>query len=167
MNNPIFDVDTIADMYGYYEYEKGYYNSENRKRKMVATDWVDWGEISDEQKRQIGYKRAALHNKGLSRKMTYEENLIYLNELVKFCNRKCIKLLFVVTPTTKYYRDYLDKEYKNKFYETLNNIETTIHLLDLFDSDMFNTEDFIDADHLSDQGADKLTVIINETLTDI
>ncbi|CDB69169.1 putative uncharacterized protein [Eubacterium sp. CAG:252] len=136
LDNHIFDVENIADMFWYYEYEKCYYNKENRK-KITGYPFA-WNKISDIQKRLIGYERVTIHNKNLNRKLTYKENLMYLNELINFCNRKGIKLLFVVMSATQYYRDYLNNEFINKFYETLNEIEFPIHVLDLFDSGIFN-----------------------------
>ena len=85
-------------------------------------------------------------------------------ELAALCKSNNINLMFVVTPATESYRKYLEPEFKKVFYDTLNIINSEIHLLDLFDNDIFVTEDFIDTDHLSDSGADKMTMLINEAL---
>lgn len=172
LNNPIFDLDTIANIYSCNEYAKGYYNSTNRKRNEVAVRmWenenLDWNQITEDEKKYSGYERAKLHNKSIKRKMTYKENMIYFNELVNLCSSKKINLLFVITPVTRYYREYLNKQYKDIFYNTLNMADGNIHLLDLYEDDYFNEDDFIDTDHLSDSGAEKLTEIINETLRNI
>lgn len=172
LENPIFDVNLIADIYSQDEYKKGYYNSTNRLRNLHASRcWedkkMDWSELSEDDKKYAGHERAEVHNKSIKRAMTYRENLKYFNALTDLCKRKKINLLFVITSVTIYYRKYLDRQYKDIFYDTLNMIEGDIHLLDLYEDCSFSDEDFIDTDHLSDSGAEKLTEIISETLTGI
>lgn len=172
LKNPIFDVNKIAEMYAYSECIKGYYNNGGRLRKLQAVrGWIhqelEWIDLSEEEKQFAAYKRASAHNKNLKREISYKENLIYLNELANFCNKRNINLLIVVCPGTKQYRMFLSDKFKEIFYDTLKSIDMELHLLDLFDNDVFCDEDFIDTDHLSDFGAAKLTKLINAVLIDI
>lgn len=68
-----------------------------------------------------------------------------------------------ILPMSESYAKELHKDYKNIFYNVLNNANGVIHLIDTncFQKDFFNdSDDFIDSDHLSDSGAKKLTELI-------
>lgn len=171
LENPIFNVNSIAEIYGYSLYISGYFNKNKFRNDYALKTWndkqMDWKELTESERYLGGERRAKAHNRNIKRKMSYKENMIYFNQLIDLCRDKEINILWVVTPVTKYYREYLDKRYKNVFYDTLNRVDGTIHLLDLFEDDNFGVEDFIDADHLSDTGAKKLTKLISETLINI
>ena len=81
--------------------------------------------------------------------------------------KRNIRLLIVVPPVTSFYRDRLNAEIQNKFYEILDKIESEIHLLDLTNADVFEDKDFIDTDHLNDIGAQKMTTLVLEVLEEI
>lgn len=71
-------------------------------------------------------------------------------------------------PASKQYLKYLTPEYKNIFYSVLEEIDGTVHLLDLMDDSSFdNNLDFNDTDHLNDAGAIKLSRTISSILNEI
>lgn len=127
----------------------------------------DWLQLSEEERKEAGKKRAELHNKGIRRIQSFTENTYLFNEFVSFCTNNKINLLIVVAPATKYYLQTLNPEYKDIFYNVLNNADGIIHLLDLSDESSYLTEDFIDADHLSDFGAAKMTQSILSMLKEL
>ena len=60
------------------------------------------------------------------------------------------------------------KEYKEIFYSVLDNVDGTVHLLDVVDDSSFdNSLDFNDTDHLSDSGAIKLSEMVSRILKEI
>jgi len=74
-------------------------------------------------------------------------------------------LCFVVTPASKYYRDMINPEFKEIFYNILNDMPMKVKVLDLYDNDkLFTNFDFNDMDHLGDQGAKKLSEAINKII---
>lgn len=162
LQSEIFDVDYLLKIYSMGESS---YFSENRDRKTYAAKlWSDkskgWQDLCEEEKVSVGRKRAELHNKCEKRIATLNENKLLFSELMSYCNKKNINLFFVVTPATKYYRTYLSDRFKDTFYEVLNESDGEIYLLDLFENESFNDTDFVDTDHLSDSGANKLTHMI-------
>lgn len=78
-----------------------------------------------------------------------------------------INVLFVITPVTSYYLDYLDPDFKSEFYRVLNEVNGIVHLLDLSDNKEFVDADFNDTDHLNDRGAKKLTLNIVQALAEM
>lgn len=169
----IFDIQHVLDIYSLGEYQKHYFHPEKRLKKYFATkEWddktKDWIQLNESEKEEAGKRRTMRPNKFWKRKNTLIENSIYFRELVHFCTEKNINLLMVVTPATKYYRENLNEKHRECFYDVLNKVEEgVIHLLDLFDDDNYKDEDFNDTDHLSDEGARKMTMRIQNTLREI
>ena len=162
----IFDFEKILN-----EYENvmkpSFYFSDIKKRELCAIfTWKEttkkWNELSDKEKIQAGKTRAEMHNKSIKHTTTLEENSLLLNNFLDFCKRNDISLFFVTAPMSECYAKELDKDFKNIFYNVLNNANGVIHLIDTncFQKDFFNDDDFIDTDHLSDSGAKKLTEVI-------
>lgn len=163
-----FDIEKVAELFAFTEYEKHYFN-EQRPRKNAATrfhaaDPRDWSELSATEKEEFGIERANAHNKGIHRELSRIENIQILKSLAKYCSERNINLVVVVTPATHYYRSAFNNEFKRFFYDTLNNIDYPIHVLDLFDDLSFVDNDFNDTDHLREKGATKMTKTILELL---
>ena len=71
------------------------------------------------------------------------------------------------TPISSYCKDASLQQYKEDFYRVLNNIQGTIHLIDLYDDLSFTIDDYNDTDHLNDLGAERLTSILQEVLNQL
>ena len=73
------------------------------------------------------------------------------------------KAYIINFPTTRYYNKFLNKKFKDDYYNIINKLkeERDFKFLDLNDYN-FNDEDFVDMDHVSDIGASKITNILNE-----
>jgi len=90
----------------------------------------------------------------------FEENLKTLSLFSEFCNQRNIKLIFLTTPTYYTYRENLNTEQLNKTIETINdfiNSHSNCYYFNWFEDTDFVAEDFFDADHLSEIGAEKLS----------
>ena len=111
----------------------------------------------------LGERRALIHNKLLNYKHTLNENIEILYEFLKFLRLNNVKPLIVVFPATEYYRDYFEENFKKIFYEVINTMKSkyNFELVDLFDSNDFSLNDFIDFDHLNENGSRKMTSILN------
>lgn len=90
----------------------------------------------------------------------YTKNLIILNSIYDFCNQHNVKLILITTPTYYTYRENLDKVQLNKMVETIDNFvdkhENAI-CLNYFEDTDFIAQDFFDADHLNEIGAEKFS----------
>ncbi|MES5954327.1 hypothetical protein QCI42_12780 [Bacillus fungorum] len=123
-------------------------------------------DLTEQQKVTLGTERAESHNKIIKYEETAKENTRIFEELLQFLKEHDIKPIIVIFPTTKYYREKLDSNYKKIFYNKLSHFskEYKLEIIDLFDSDRFNESDFLDFDHLDDTGAKKVTNVLNDML---
>ena len=89
-----------------------------------------------------------------------EEKMNILNSFSEFCNQRNIKLILVSTPVYHTYRENIDKEQFNTTHEIINSFidnHSNCYYFDWFDDVDFSADDFYDADHLNESGAEKLT----------
>ena len=167
----IFDIEKVFDLYTWGEYTKGFFNQNRQRKDFAAKEWDDksksWSELSSREKIEAGKRRAELHNRSIKREYSFLEHVTILQDFLDFCSKREINVLFVITPVTSYYLDYLDPDFKSEFYRVLNEVNGIVHLLDLSDNKEFVDADFNDTDHLNDRGAKKLTLNIVQALAEM
>ena len=160
----IFDTEKILADYSKQEYKKNYFHIHKPRMDMASKEWSDtsqnWLDLSESEKQAACQKRAFLHNKLIKRQLSFTENKILFNQLSTFCTEKNINLIVTATPVTKYYYKYLCPEYRDSFYQVLNDAPGIVHVIDLSTNPFFDDNDFNDSDHLNDEGATKMTSII-------
>ena len=171
-SNDVIDFDSILESFALEEYRKGFFTDVYPMLYCETKVWSDktkqWCELSEQEKNDAGKIRAELHNKSIKHTMTLKENMLLFQNLVAYCNKKGINLIFVVTPMTKQYLSYLNPKFKDDFYNILDKTDGNVHLLDLASNDAFdNDADFNDTDHLNDLGSAKLSSIISTILKEI
>ncbi|MDR2474834.1 MAG: hypothetical protein LBD45_03150 [Bacteroidales bacterium] len=91
---------------------------------------------------------------------TYTKNLAILNSILNFCNQHNIKLILITSPTYNTYRENLSKIQLNKMFETIYNFvdeHKDVTYLNYFADTDFTEQDFYDADHLNEIGAEKFS----------
>jgi len=90
-----------------------------------------------------------------------------MRNIALFCQNKGIRLILVTTPAWHDYYDKLDQEQLLKMYELTHKLQKEFNLpyLDYLKSPLFGEDDFFDADHLSDVGAEKFTKILNRDIS--
>lgn len=91
------------------------------------------------------------------------DNLLYLDKIISYCKTRNIKLVFITTPTWRTYYEKLDKMQLNKMYDIIHGY-ADIEYHDYLKDNRFVEDDFYDADHLSDVGAKKFTLILKEEI---
>lgn len=97
------------------------------------------------------------------KKDRYNENLGYVKDIITRCQTRGIKVIFVSTPTLPEYYTHLNLE-QVQIMENLGlDLEKygNVRYINLLESPMFDTNDFFNSDHLCDNGAKKLTLLIN------
>ena len=150
---------------------KSFFNQDRPRKNFATKEWDDklksWSELSIDEKREAGKRRAGLHNRGIKRKSSFHENVIIFQDFLNFCSAREINVLLVIAPATSYYLENLNPEFKSEFYKVINDVDGIIHLLDLSDNEEFVDEDFNDTDHLNDCGAKKFTLSIKTALEEI
>jgi len=108
-------------------------------------------------------KAAALKHT-VSNKALFNENVAYLDEVVKYCKAQNILVLLVTTPTYKSY--YLNVNPKQLQATTQTGKQMMLKYdnckyYNLIDSPRFLESDFFDGDHLNRNGAKKLTEFLS------
>ncbi|WP_147568541.1 hypothetical protein [[Clostridium] dakarense] len=166
--NYIFDLSFIDTYFKdlIYRDNNGYFNLNFKREVNNMLGLVKLSDISEQEKWRLGECRADQHNK-LSKytKTTDEYNHIF-NEFIGFLEENNIDPIIVIFPNTKYYSNFLDKNYENEFYNIMKKIKERykVKIIDFSKENIFLEEDFIDFDHMSEAGAIKITKEINNLL---
>ena len=164
----------IGSIRRYYEYVMD--NSVNPPRRVFYAPMCKlfsinanqrlWQNLSDEEKDSFAKWEADMHNPMLSE--TYleslKENIQTLDSFVTFCNDKNVNLHILAMPHTKYYLKYINPQLKFNYNIFLDKIKGDFFSYDFNETDIFTDEDFIDSQHMSEQGAKKLAPFIKELI---
>lgn len=172
MKSSVWNIETIIELFSkeiYCNNGADYFHQNKLRFRAKTCMWGDkektWQMLTREEKSMAGNKRAELHNKLLKHQKTYDENVKILDEFVQDCEEKGIRVFMCVFPMTSYYFEKLNPQYKEIFYDTLNKLQGTVHVVDLNESAKFTDEDFNNMNYLNDRGAEKATGILNMILS--
>jgi hypothetical protein len=97
-----------------------------------------------------------------------EENLKFLDKIVKLCDDEGIQVVLMTLPAHKSYSDNLEKhqlELVISAGEKMINKYGNCRYFNFLNDDNFIEEDFYDADHLNRNGAKKLSILVDSILT--
>ena len=119
-----------------------------------------WQEMTMEQRDKTAHAIALRHNKFGKYKETLMENINILVNYINFLFQNNITPIILYLPFSEEYRKYIMKEYKEITLKILNKMPYHIEYLDLNETDIFETQDFLDADHLNQKGAIKATNLL-------
>lgn len=118
----------------------------------------EWGDISLEERDSYGIERAEQHNKHLKHIDCLEDNKHILADYVHLLRINNIHPILVVTPFSKEYCKYVDKSMIDGFHEMLAYIKEDYEFKDMNDdSNQYDCRDFVDTDHLSKKGSEKVS----------
>lgn len=152
-----------------YKRDNSYFNSNITREMNSMLRGAKLRSISEEEKWYLGEFRANQHNKLSKYTDTKHEYNYIFNDFIDFLVRKNIEPVIVIFPTTKYYNKFLNKDYEEEFYKIIQSIneKNWVKIVDLSKEDIFNEDDFIDFDHMSEVGALKITNYLNKRLKTI
>lgn len=132
----------------------------------IQREWIaaasNWQQLSPQQKAESAFSLTSKHNKHILHPKTLKDNILIMNQYISFLEQNDIQPIVLILPFTKEYMAFIRKEYKEILLHSLEPLPYRIDFLDMNDLDIFDEEDFVDADHLSDCGALKATHIIND-----
>ena len=100
----------------------------------------------------------------------FEENLVLLDKMIKYCHDKDIKIVLLTLPNTKKFYDLLNPKKKDKMTNTLaylDSLNQHVTYYNMIQHESFDYFDFYDADHLNHNGARKASSILNKKLKEI
>ena len=120
-----------------------------------------WSEAPEADRKAIGASRAADHNRLFRHKASLEENKGIFRELVRFLRSRDVTPIVVIPPFTEEYNRSILKAMKDSVPEMLDSVPEEVHYVDFNEApDLFEPADFMDADHLSAAGAEKMSAIL-------
>ena len=98
---------------------------------------------------------------------TFNENILILNAIIQWCEKNNVNVMFLTLPAFETYRHELNHEQLQITINTISEIcskhENCIYE-NLLSDPNFVATDFYDADHLSEIGAKKISILINERI---
>lgn len=169
LDNEIFDIEQIVDFFcnDLFKNFKGKYFSSIINRFHLRMNLAEagkrkWSELDVSSQKKSAYERAQLHNKCMKYSDSYNENKDTLQSFVAFCKENKVKVCVIAFPHTRFYKEYLSRDFKESYMSALDAIQGEIQLIDFNDTDLFTDEDFVDMDHLDKSGSIKISNLINE-----
>lgn len=144
--------------------EYGTYYSEIRPRgTLFDLKGRSWAQVPETERLAMGKARADDHNKIFQHKESLEENKQILSEYVSFLITHDVLPVVVITPFSPEYNRFVLPEMKAGVLELLDSIPQDVHYVDFNQAgDLFAPSDFMDTDHLSAEGAAKVSSILVE-----
>lgn len=141
----------------------------HKKGTILNCDENGWGNDYKKADRilpeTIGKERARAHEDG---SVDFSVNRRRIEHMIQECKKRNIDVLIVSMPQTKAYSENLDQEKLKLIFKTCQQFETSnkenVRYLNLFNSGDFVNEDFYDADHLNEVGAEKCSKLVSAFL---
>lgn len=137
--------------------QMNYYNNIN-KISTYDFNGKSQAEIFDEAKVYVSNHNSSFDlERGLANQKLLDKFLDNMEELNK-------KVILFVPPVTSYYKENILKDMINAYYQLavpVINSHKNIKFIDLFNSDLFNENDFLNFCYLNEAGTNKLCKIIN------
>lgn len=135
----------------------------------LSWDALGWGDNYSLDRRaddwDNGEARAAANTYSDSTVVAFNEGV--LASMMDFCRERGVRLTLVTTPTGPLFRQHQSEQQVATNRRVLSRLlqqHPEVRHYDLEADPRFTSDDFYDADHLSDVGAAKLTKILHETL---
>jgi hypothetical protein len=123
--------------------------------------------LSEEERNIYALERAKTHSKNYPE--TRIENESIMINILDLLTSKGIKPILVVFPTTIYYYSQFNGNIKSRFYSIVSKLRKKykFEVIDMFQSEEFDLQDFLDWDHLNKKGAEKMTKALDKMLNNI
>lgn len=164
----IFDLTEVEKYMSFLNYSKypNYFNELNKRESISILKSTNFNALSEADKRLLGFNRAQQHNKLIKYSHTNTEFESILRDFLEYLNEKNVEAIFVIFPTTSYYSDNINREYKEKLYKNFDKMkkEYNFKIIDFNKSYNFDDSDFIDVDHLGESGCQKLTKMLDKLI---
>ena len=100
----------------------------------------------------------------------FEYNKNYIDKMIKLCEARNVKLIFVTMPAFYTYRDNLNEEQLSISIDYMNSTaknHDNVYYFNFLDNAQFTEDDYYDADHLNGKGAKKFTLMMDSLINEI
>ena len=101
------------------------------------------------------------------RESNYKDNISILNNITNWALERNVEVILITTPGYKIYRENLNEVQLAAIMEIsaqLSEKYSNCRYINLLNESSFGAEDYYDADHLNEKGAEKLSLLINDIL---
>ena len=101
---------------------------------------------------------------------TFDENVAVLNNLLQWCSERNVTLVLFTPPAFESFQKHLNKKQLNATVEIAQKkaqANENCSYLNLLNNTRFKAKDYYDADHLSEIGAKKLSLLIDKQITNL
>ena len=140
-----------------------------KKQSDVSCNNLGWGTNNNSKnaKNLVETGKSAAerhHKKSIS---FFEENLAVVNEIISFAKNKNAKLIFYNSPAYKTYTSQLNQEQLKTTIATIQSIQkanSNVSYFNFLNDSSFTAQDFCDADHLNEKGAEKFSKKLDSIL---
>ena len=112
---------------------------------------------------QLAQERADSHNKLIHYETSICENKQLLDKLMLYLSSQEIQPIIVIPPFSDEYNHFILPAYHEQILNVLEKMPYDIHYIDFNHYKIWSSLDFFDADHLSQQGAIRLSALLNDT----
>lgn len=109
-------------------------------------------------------------NKHEDNSLDFKHNTARLQRIIALCKKYGVGVVLLEMPVYPAYYNLLDTEKKEKIKSVLHQlsgVNDTVFYLDLSTSPLFEKQDLRDADHLTNSGAKKCSILLNRYIQDI
>lgn len=121
-----------------------------------------WAQLSPSEQEAMGRCRAEEHNRLYQHRESFAENLQVFRAFIRFLHRYGVLPVVVVPPFTPEYQRFVMPEMRAGVLELVDSTPEDVHFVDFNGADLFEPRDFMDTDHLSGDGAQKMSAILAE-----
>jgi hypothetical protein len=141
-----------------------------RKNKSdISCNTLGWGtkNNSENAKDLIETGKSAANRHHKKSKSFFDENVKLVEEIIAIAKSKKAKVLFYTCPAYKTYVSQLNKEQLQTTIATIQAIQkanSNVSYFNFLNDSSFTAQDFFDADHLNEKGAEKFTKKIDSIL---
>ncbi len=139
-----------------------------QRKSILTSDDNGWGFV------YTADIRVDLHESSLKTSLRHEDhsmdfsdNLNRVEEILEICRQRNINVFLVYPPGYEEYRKMLNPEKNKKIISTCQSLTEkypNVHYLNHFADPAFSADDFYDADHLLDSGAEKFSLLLKKEM---
>lgn len=139
-----------------------YYSPFRKRGSFFDIGSRQWCEVSEEERLTMGEQRANMHNNLIKHTHSFEENKQVLKEYIKYLYANDVLPIVVIPPFTPEYNGFVLPEMKEGVLELVDSVPEDVQYLDFNDAPLFEAGDFMDTDHMNEQGSRKVSIILAE-----
>lgn len=164
----IFNISKLDDRFNEFIFQgyETYFNTSRTKNNNNMLGMNKLVSMSLEDKLKVAKIRAGSHNELIKYKETKNENIFILTEFLEYLCNKNIKPIIINFATTRYYFKFISLEHITEYNEVISELSKKykFEFIDLNNYDIFEDDDFVDMDHMSDKGTFKVNEVLNNIL---